>query len=121
MIEYQPIGFTIADYPSPLRIDGDGVVRVGPTRVTLDTVISAFQGGATAEQIADDYDSLGLADVYATIDYYVRHREDVDRYLALRAQQADRIRQELQKRQSQDGLKERLLARRAATRDAQQC
>ncbi len=35
----------------PLRMDTDGVIRIGDTRVTLDTVISAFLEGATAEEI----------------------------------------------------------------------
>ena len=36
----------------PLETDGDGVVRVGNTRVTLDTIIMALTDGATAEEIA---------------------------------------------------------------------
>ncbi len=114
MIEYRPIDFTIADDPSPLRIDGDGVVRVGMTRVTLDSVIWAFKYGATAEQIVDDYDTLALADIYATIAYYLQHRVDVDRYLEEREQQAERVRREIDARTDMAGLRERLLRRRAA-------
>jgi len=33
----------------PLKTDTNGVVRVGGTRVTLDTVIAAFKEGAAAE------------------------------------------------------------------------
>lgn len=39
----------IAAEPIPLETDADGVVRVGETRVTLDTVVAAFKEGATAE------------------------------------------------------------------------
>jgi hypothetical protein len=35
--------------PVPLEVDADGVVRVGGTRVTLDTIVDAFREGATAE------------------------------------------------------------------------
>ena len=49
----------------PLVTDMDGVVRIGKTRVTLDTVISAFLDGATAEEVVHQYPSLNLADVYA--------------------------------------------------------
>jgi hypothetical protein len=35
----------------PLQADADGAVRVGKTRVTLDTVVAAFSNGATAEEI----------------------------------------------------------------------
>lgn len=41
----------------PLETDADGVVRVGDTRVTLDTIIMAFTDGATAEEIAQQYPS----------------------------------------------------------------
>ncbi len=51
----------------PLTVDDDGVIRVGRTHVTLDTVITAFLDGATAEEIAQQYPSLDLADVYSVI------------------------------------------------------
>ena len=35
----------------PTRSDADGVIRVGRTHVTLDTVVAAFDAGATAEEI----------------------------------------------------------------------
>jgi uncharacterized protein (DUF433 family) len=37
--------------PVPVEIDADGAARVGGTRVTLDTVVNAFNNGATAEEI----------------------------------------------------------------------
>ncbi len=42
----------------PLKVDKDDVVRVGGTRVTLDTVVTAFQAGATADEIVQQYPSL---------------------------------------------------------------
>jgi hypothetical protein len=44
-------GLTITAKPIPLEAGTDGVVRVGGTRVTLDTVVTAFKQGATAEEI----------------------------------------------------------------------
>ena len=41
----------ITTEPIPLETDADGVVRVGGTRVTLDTIVAAFTKGATAEEI----------------------------------------------------------------------
>ena len=41
--------------PVPLVIGADGVMRVSGTRVTLETVLAAFAGGATAEEIAQQY------------------------------------------------------------------
>jgi uncharacterized protein (DUF433 family) len=98
----------------PLRIDADGVVRVGKTRVTLDTVVSAFCDGATAEEIVLDYPTLDLADVYAVISYYLRHRETVGEYLRAREAQAAAVRRENEARFDPAGIRDRLLARRNA-------
>jgi len=51
---------TIVAEPPPLFTDADGVIRVGNTRVTLDTVVSAFEEGATAEEIVYQYPTLNL-------------------------------------------------------------
>jgi uncharacterized protein (DUF433 family) len=98
--------------PIPLTTTGDGTVRVGGTRVTLDTVIGAFLDGATPEEIVLNYDSLDLADVYAVISYYLRNRLAVDTYLAQREQQAAILRRENEARAPSAGLRERLLLRR---------
>jgi uncharacterized protein (DUF433 family) len=98
--------------PLPLSADADGVVRVGKTRVTLDTVVSAFRNGATAEQIAHDYPVLDLADIYAVITYYLSQREQVDEYLAERRKEGSKIREQLESRYDPQGIRERLLARR---------
>lgn len=97
--------------PLPLRTDTDGVVRVGGTRVTLDSVVQAFSEGLTAEEIQQQYPSLGLPAVYAAITYYLHHREAVEAYLAERAQQADAVRREIRSRFDQSSIRERLLAR----------
>ena len=57
----------IASEPAPLEFTTDGVIRIGKTRVTLDTVIAVFKQGTTAEEIAYRYPSLKLADIYATL------------------------------------------------------
>lgn len=49
--------------PAPLETNADGVVQVGKTRVTLDTVVAVFKQGATAEEIVYRYPSLKLVDV----------------------------------------------------------
>lgn len=98
--------------PLPLLAEMDGVIRVGGTRVTLDTVIAAFAWGATPEQIAQDYPVLALADVYAVITYYLHHRQDVDAYLAEQRKAGEEIRQKLEEGLDRQGIRERLLARR---------
>ena len=96
----------------PLKTNADGVVRVGKTRVTLDTVINAFQNGATAEEIAYRFPSLNLADVYATISFYLNHQADVEVYLQQRQGEAQKVRKQNQSRFDSQGLRDRLMARR---------
>jgi uncharacterized protein (DUF433 family) len=93
-------------------MDADGTVRVGASRVTLDTVIAAFHEGYGAEEIAQHYSSVVLADAYATIAYYLHHRAEVDEYLTERRGEADVLRQESERRSSSQGVRERLLRRR---------
>ena len=85
----------VATDPIPLYCDTYGVLRVGGTQVTLDTVITAFHAGASAEEISDDY-PLNLADVYAVIAYYLRHRSEVEEYLARREQAAEQTQQQIE-------------------------
>jgi len=53
--------------PAPLITVESVVVRVRGTRVRLDTVVYAFNQGASAEEILQQYPSLALADIYETI------------------------------------------------------
>ena len=88
------------------------MLRIGKTRVSLDSVIIAFNQGSTPEEIVCDYDSLTLPDVYATVSYYLQNRAVVDAYLAERATQNEALRQANEARFNHKGLRERLLARR---------
>jgi len=96
----------------PVHTDADGVIRVGGTRVTLDTLVAAFDAGATAEEIAQQYPSIALADVYSVIAYYLRHQPEIQTYLAQRQQQAAQVREENERRFNPSGVRDRLLARR---------
>ncbi|MEG4939058.1 DUF433 domain-containing protein [Microcoleus sp. F4-D5] len=65
--------------PIPLVADANGVIRISKTRLTLDTVITAFLEGGTAEEIRGQYPSVELSDIYFAIGYYLRHQSEVDR------------------------------------------
>lgn len=99
--------------PLPLAMTEEGVIRVGGTRVTLDTIVIAFQQGSSPEAIAEQYPSVELADIYATITYYLNHQAEVEEYLRVRRQQAEETRREMEAHYNPVGLRERLLARRA--------
>jgi uncharacterized protein (DUF433 family) len=99
--------------PVPLRTDEHGVMRVGKTRVPLDTVVFAFNQGSTPEEIVMSYPTLDLGDVYAVVNYYLHNRAEVDAYLSQREAEAARAREENEKRFPQAGIRDRLLARRS--------
>ena len=98
----------------PLTSDESGVIRVGGTRVRLDTVVYAFNQGYTAEQIVDHYPALQLVDVYAVITYYLGHRLAVDDYIHQREMEAEKIRYDIQSQPEYQAFREKLLARREA-------
>jgi uncharacterized protein (DUF433 family) len=104
---------SIEAQPIPLNAGDDGVIRVAGTRVTLDTVVAAFQQGATPEEIVQQYDSLDLGDVYAVIGYYLRRRSEVETYLREGQNQSEKVRRENESRFNPTGLRDRLLARRS--------
>ena len=82
----------------PLAKDTDGVIRVGGTRVSLDSVVFAFLDGSTPEEIVQQYPSLDLADAYAAVTYYLNHRQEVEAYLHERKTQRQQIRAEVEAR-----------------------
>ena len=79
----------------PLNQDADGTVRVTGSRVTLDTIVSAFKRGNTAEQIQDSYPSLTLSQIYGVIAWYIDHQDEAEQYLKERQAEADATRQEI--------------------------
>ena len=107
------MSLAVETQPSLLRVDERGVLRIGDTRVRLDTVVTAWKQGDSPEQIVENFDVLDLADVYAVISHYLRHRLEVEKYLAENRQEAERLRAENERRFPQAGIRERLLARRA--------
>jgi uncharacterized protein (DUF433 family) len=99
--------------PPPIRADDDGVLRVGGTRVRLETIINAFKSGCAAEEILLKYPSLNLTDIYAIFTYYLWSREEVEGYLEERRRVEEAVRRENETRFPPAGVRERLLARRA--------
>ena len=89
-------GLVLHDDPSPLRVDADGVVRVGAGRITLDLVVEQYENGMTPEAMVQAYDTLRLPDVHAAIAYYLRHTDEVRAYLKRREAEADALRAKIE-------------------------
>lgn len=96
----------------PLTKDTDGVLRVGSSRVTLDTVVAAFREGMTPEGIVEQYPALRLAEVYSVIGYVLGHPEEIKTYLSERQRHAEAVRRDNEARFDPAGVRDRLLARR---------
>jgi uncharacterized protein (DUF433 family) len=100
--------------PPPLHEDADGVIRVGGTRVTLQSIIALFDQGAGPEEIALRFPVLKLADVYETISFYLRHQTELQPYLQAQEQASDIAREQAAQRLSTTKLRRRLMKRKEA-------
>lgn len=97
--------------PVPLVQDETGRLMVPGTRISLDVLVAAFKRGESPESIADDYDSLTLADVYAIFSYYLRHRDEVEAYLLEQEALGEELRARIEGRSPSGGLRAKLLER----------
>lgn len=84
--------------------------------MTLDTIVTAFLSGATAEDIAQKFPTVKLVDIYQVIAHYLNHTTEVDEYLAQRHANSLALQCEVEKRFSPAGVRARLLACRKSKR-----
>jgi uncharacterized protein (DUF433 family) len=104
----------LTPHPPPLRTEADGTLRIGNSRVTMNTVIHAFNDGASLEAVVDRYPSLSLTDVYAVVTYYLWNYDAVNAYLAEQESRGKEIRTLIETRLPKNGFREKLLSRRSA-------
>ncbi len=95
----------------PLNFDEAGGIRIGQTRVTLDSLLAAYQAGSTPEEIAVQYPILTLAEIYAAITYYLTNPQQVEDYLEKRRQMAQQRRTQIAEDNNLIGLRQRLFDR----------
>ena len=98
---------------APLTLWTDGSIRVGGSRVPLDAIVHEFTGGATAEQIQDDFPSLSLREIYGAISYYLDRKAQVEDYLQQRELEASAVRSEIEDQPRIDALRRRIRERSA--------
>ena len=58
------------------------VIRIKGHRIGIEHVVELYQEGYSAEQIALEFPTLSLEEVYATLTYYLHNQAEVDAYLA---------------------------------------
>jgi uncharacterized protein (DUF433 family) len=68
-----------------------GRLRIDGTRITVFQVATFFLQGLAAEEIADQYPHLTLAQVYAALAYFHANRVEVEAELAAEAAEAERL------------------------------
>ena len=89
----------------PVSEDDRGVLRVGGTRVSLESVVIAFDRGVSAEEIVDSFPTLDLAAVYATPAFVLSNLPVVGDYLSRRQAAVEVLRAEAERRFPSTGLR----------------
>jgi uncharacterized protein (DUF433 family) len=87
----------LPDSPYLDRI-GPDAMRIKGTRVGLEHLISAYNEGYTAEELAMQYRTVALEQIHGVLAYYLANKTAVDEYLRICVQQADALRLELERR-----------------------
>ena len=83
-----------------VRVDEHGVMRVGNTRVMLDSIVAGFEQGHSPETIQQQFPALSLEEVYGAITYYLAYRDDVQAYLKRQDTLWEKLRAEAEKQSS---------------------
>ncbi len=99
---------TLEPKAPPIRMDESGTLRIGNSRVTLDSIIYHYRNGASPEAIQDSFDSLTVDEVYAAISYYLDNRMVVEEYLNVREADAENIRSEIERKNPSEAWRMRL-------------
>jgi len=97
--------------PVPLTRDEHGAWRVGGTRVTLETLVAAFDRGDSPEEIHEQYPSVALGDVYVVLTYCLRRRVSVKEYLTEREAAEAQVQARVEAAFPPEGLRARLVSR----------
>jgi uncharacterized protein (DUF433 family) len=108
---------TLVAEPPPLRMEEGGVIRVGQTRVSLDSVLYSYKEGCTPEEIVMKFPTLRLRDVISVIAYYQWNCSKVEAYLEQRQQEAEELQREIEARLPVAEVRERILACKRAKKE----
>lgn len=71
-----------------------GRLRIDGTRITVNQIVALYKQGYTAEDIADQYPHLTMAQVYTALAHYHAHREEIDADLTAEKNEANTLEEE---------------------------
>lgn len=96
-----------------VEIDDRGIAFVGRTRMKVSQIVAERKAwGLTPEQIAEQHNTITLAEVYTALAWYADHRQVIDNELAASAEfvanhreqsgQPSDLKQQLEQRSQRD-------------------
>jgi len=66
-----------------------GRLRIDGTRITVNQIATLYKQGYNAEDIADQYSHLTMAQIYAALAYYHANQEEIEADLAAEEKEVD--------------------------------
>jgi uncharacterized protein (DUF433 family) len=73
-----------------------GRLRIDGTRITINQIATLYKQGLNAEEIADQFSHLTLAQIYAALSHYHANQGEIDSELESEKQAAERLEQQYQ-------------------------
>ena len=90
------MSLTLGTEEIPLTRDASGTIRVGKTRISLESVAYAYQEEPSAAAVQEAYPSLSLSDIHLVLGYCLRHPEELKEYLEEQRRSGSQIRLEME-------------------------
>ena len=100
--------------PEFLIEDELGFITVAGHRIGLNHIVRMYRDGFSAEQIAEEFDTISLATVHKVIAFYLENRAEVDAYMAANDAELERQAAEASKGPTLAELRKRLEAKQRA-------
>ena len=76
----------------------EGGYYIADSRVSLESIVYAFQSGDSAEAIAESFHGLTLEQVHGALAFYLSEREKIDEYLHAGGAEFERLRSDARRR-----------------------
>jgi uncharacterized protein (DUF433 family) len=78
----------IMQLPEFLTADDHGFIGLTDHRIGLHHIVRLYQEGYSPEMIGESFPTISLSLIHRVIAFYLDHREDVDRYVAVEEKDA---------------------------------